>query len=359
MITRIINYVKLSYLFLYVRKQRLKIRERKRWKRAFLYFLNSISKESSDYLGRWNVLEGFAKSDIIRIQKAKKWKEKDNLILICVMLNEKERIEVFLNHYRKIGVRRFVILDNGSTDGTVEYLKKQPDVELFQTKDKFESKRKMGWINRLISYYGNNYWYLVVDADELLVWKGVEETCIQDATKYFDKESITRVRALMVDMYPMEMKWNSDESFNQIYPKCIFFDYNTYYHQDHKELYLICGGPRKRMLGVEVWLTKYPLFRLKEKEILCNPHTIYPYKNKKSPCYLAVLHYKFVTHEDQRKMQEYARKGNYACNSAEYKLYTRKYKVNANNFNFFFDCSAEYQSSKSLEMIKEIRRIPL
>lgn len=354
MIRWITSYVKITFLFHYIKKQELRIRELKRWKRAFLRLLCDIRKENSDYKGCWDIIVGFAKSDIKILKKAERGKKKEDPILICVLLNEIERIEFFLEHYRRIGFRRFAIIDNGSKDGTVEYLKGQPDVELFQTKDKFETKTKIGWINRIISYYGTQHWYLVADADELLVWQGVEKGNIQNIIKELNHKKMMRVRALMVDMYSKEKTWDTSESFDEIIPKCKYFDYNTYYHRKSDELYLLYGGPRKRVLGRDVWLTKYPLFKFDKNELLINPHAIYPYNNEKIPCYFAILHYKFLTQNDKKKMRKYAREESYACKSAEYKAYMSKQRENKDNFQFYFDESVEYQSSQSLAKIKEI-----
>lgn len=358
MINWTINYIKLTYYFFYMRKQKLQIRDKKRWKKAFFNYLCNVSEKSYDYPVRWNVVKGFTKSDIRIVKRAQNVGYEEAPILICVILNELERMEKFLDHYRKIGIKKFAILDNGSTDGTSKYLRRQKDVELFRTKDVFESRVKMGWINRIIAYYGDENWYVVVDADELLVWQGVEDTSIQGVINYLDKIKITRARALMVDMYPKDACWSKEGAFSEIYSKCRYFDYDTYYHKNREEVYLLCGGPRKRKLGLEVWLTKYPLFRLRENEIISNPHTIYPYSNKRTLCFFAVLHYKFLTGSDRIKMQKYVRQGNYAGGSKEYKLYMRKLKENRNNFNFYYEQSAEYQSSRSLGIIKEIVKIP-
>lgn len=357
MFKNIIIYLILNFRFIQVRKQHLTIREKNRWKKAFFNFLRSVGKNSTDYLGRWNVVEGFAQSDIRLIKRIKYTGNTEIPIVICVLLNEIERLPIFLEHYRGIGIKRFAMIDNNSTDGTVDYLKRQRDVELFQTKDTFETKIKMGWINRVISYYGTSNWYLVVDTDELLVWENVENTNIQSVIHQLNRENIMRARALMIDMYPKEITWDTDESFKEIYSSCMYFDCNTYIHKNSDELYLISGGPRERKLGMTVWLTKYPLFCLKRNEILCNPHAIYPYEKKKARCYLALLHYKFLTRDDQRKLRKYARKGNYVHNSAEYRLYLKKYQENADNFNFYYDGSVEYTSSSSLKQVKEIDKM--
>lgn len=359
MIKKSIDFIKLWRMLHLIRKQQLKIDDIKRWRKAFFYYLCNMKNTSSDYINRWNVIKGFTKCNMKILKRAQNVMGTEDPILICVVLNEIERMGVFLNHYRKIGIKKFAIIDNGSTDGTIKFLKGQSDVELFQTRDRFESRIKMGWINRVISYYGTDHWFLVVDADELLVWHDVESMDLQCIIKYLDKMKVTRARALMVDMYPKQSTWNSNKSFEEIYHQCKYFDHSTYFHKKTEEVYLLCGGPRKRMLGIDLWLTKYPLFRLKEKDILSNPHSIYPYTNKKTPCYFALLHYKFLTQKDQVKMKKYAKKGNYAGGSSEYKKYIQMQEKAAESFDFYYKNSVEYKSSESLGSIQEIDKIPM
>src|SRR5271156_5483876 len=54
----------------------------------------------------------------------------DDVIVISVMRNGEVWLESFLAHHRRIGIRNFVILDNGSSDRSIEILSKQPDVTL-------------------------------------------------------------------------------------------------------------------------------------------------------------------------------------------------------------------------------------
>ena len=55
-------------------------------------------------------------------------------ILCCTVLrNELARLPYFLEYYRAKGVGAFLTVDNGSTDGSVEFLIEQPDVYLWQS----------------------------------------------------------------------------------------------------------------------------------------------------------------------------------------------------------------------------------
>ncbi len=356
---KLFDYFRIRYLFRGLKDQKIRIKEVQRWRKAFFHYLCNLKETSYDYLDRYYVIEGFARSNIRLISRAQERSNIKEPILICVIRNELERMPVFFKHYRSIGIKRFAMIDNGSTDGTVSYLKTQRDVDLFQVKDEFEPRIKLGWINRVVSYYGIRHWYLVVDADELFVWQGMEESSIQDCLYYLNKRSITRARTLMVDMYPKESGWNQEDTFDKNFQNCRYFDCDTYYHKDIEDAYLVCGGPRNRSFGLEIWLTKYPLFCLQKNELMPNPHTIYPYDNTKTPCFFAFLHYKFMTKKDFVKMKQYARKDKYGGGGFEYTMYAKKYRANQDSFHFYYSGSEEYISSQSLSKIKEIDQLPL
>lgn len=353
----IFDYIKLKKMIFDIRKQGLRMYGIKRWKDAFFYFLEHAAKEGDDYENRKIIIDSFSKSDIKVIKRGAKIKDAKEPIVICVVRNEIERMHVFLEHYRQIGISKFAIIDNDSTDGTAGYLKNQKDVDLYQIRDKYQSYARIGWINRMISCYGTSHWYIVVDSDELLAWPGMERSCIQDVIKYLDKRNMTRARGLMVDMYPKKSEWKSDKTFKEAFLKCKYFDRDTYYHEEADELYLLCGGPRKRKLGMDPWLTKYPLFRLRKREILSNSHALFPYNNKKIPCLFAILHYKFLTKKDYEKVKLYAEEGNYINGSAEYKIYEQKQNESEDNFNFYYDKSVEYRSSQDLAEIHELSKM--
>ena len=57
-----------------------------------------------------------------------------------VVRNEILRIKHCLEHHRKLGVRKFFVVDNGSDDGTFSILRDQPDVILFETSEVLQQK---------------------------------------------------------------------------------------------------------------------------------------------------------------------------------------------------------------------------
>ena len=53
------------------------------------------------------------------------------ILLFVTVRNERVRLPYFLEYYRKLGVDHFVVIDNGSDDGSREYLAAQPDLSLW------------------------------------------------------------------------------------------------------------------------------------------------------------------------------------------------------------------------------------
>lgn len=349
MLKRAVNRIKVLLVFAKIKRQNFPIKGKREWIRTFVNFLDELNRSNWDYSERWELLNGFCDDHLSMVKKAKVSYDKSVPYLICVVRDEEERLPVFLGHYRKMGIKEFVFVDNSSSDRGVEYLKTQPDTTLFVCSTKFSTRRKTGWTNRIISYYGKKNWFLVVDADELLVWNGYPQYTLSNIVKKLEKEMIYRCRGLMIDMYGKSADW--EDANENIYHNFAFFDTDTYYRKKDKEVYLLCGGPRKRKLDVEVWLTKYPLFRLKEYDMMSNPHTIFPFKENFACKYcVGLLHYKFVTKNDYRKMRKYKREGVYAGGSFEYARYLEV--SHGEKINFYYEGSAYMKSYDDLAKIK-------
>jgi len=64
-----------------------------------------------------------------------------DILVFSTQRNEMERLPYFLDHYRKMGVAHFIIVDNGSTDGSAEFLAGKPDVSLWATEAIYKKAR--------------------------------------------------------------------------------------------------------------------------------------------------------------------------------------------------------------------------
>ena len=57
--------------------------------------------------------------------------------LYSIMRNERFFLDAFFDHYRRLGVEQFLVLDDGSTDGSVDYFRAQPDCVLLSSDLKY------------------------------------------------------------------------------------------------------------------------------------------------------------------------------------------------------------------------------
>lgn len=125
------------------------------------------------------------------------------VLVFSTMRNEMLRVASWLNHYRALGVAHFLVVDNGSDDGTAEFLAKQPDVSLWTTPNSYKASRfGVDWLTCLQRTYGHGRWCLTVDADELLVYPQSDTRPLADLVDHLDSQGQDAFGALMLDMYP-------------------------------------------------------------------------------------------------------------------------------------------------------------
>jgi hypothetical protein len=254
-------------------------------------------------------------------------------VVICVARNEGHRINEFLYHYRLLGIHRFFFVDNGSTDGSPNFLMRQPDVDLFVTDEQFDWRRKHGWITRLIDDHGRDRWYLIADADEHVVFAGADDNALLcDVTTTIASRGGRRIRGCLVDMYsqgPVLMTCRKPgTTMHDVYS---YFDPGGYAEHRNSLLVSRIGGPRRRVFskinpGFEPQLTKYPLFHLRPDELAVNPHYIWPPDSSpEDRCYLGILHYKF-NGDFLKKIEDAVGRQQYWNYSAEYFTYLEAFR---------------------------------
>ncbi len=119
-----------------------------------------------------------------------------------VVRNEATRLPHVFAHHRGLGIDRFFVVDNGSTDGSRDWLLAQPDCHVFATEDSFrEAGCGMAWINALLAFLTVGSWCLFIDADELLVYPFCETLRLSRFCAFLDATGSEGVETLMLDMY--------------------------------------------------------------------------------------------------------------------------------------------------------------
>lgn len=276
-------------------------------------------------------------------------------LVLSVVRNEIHILEDFLNHYRKAGIERFALLDNRSTDGTIEFLAKQPDVDLYRANAPFTTIRKQAWINLLLDIYqADNQWFVYADADEHIVFDGMEYgRNLADMACAMDRAGVRRVRGCLVDMYSERPLAHATikrgQTLIEAYP---FFDGTGYKEYALPPLIAREGGPRQRLFAsssdaFRPQLSKYPLFRLDPGDIFINPHFLWPYdKNFVSDCFLGILHFKFLPNF-RAKVERAVEEKNYWKNSLEYQHYESSI-ADIDLISFVDESTKRYQEPQSL-----------
>lgn len=275
---------------------------------------------------------------------------RDIPIVISVVRNEIARLPDFFDHHRRLGARRFVMIDNASDDGSRDWLARQPDVDLYAVETTFDWRRKHGWITQIIERTEPDRWWLLLDADEHAIFAECETRALSDLTAYLGRRGHRRARGALVDMYatgPIHaMTPEPGRSLGERFP---YFDAATYAEHRIPELTARTGGPRRRLTAETnpealPALTKYPLFRLAPGEIAFNPHAIWPPAPlHDDPCLIGLKHFKF----DEGFLAKIAyaiETGVYWNDSAEYKAYVAAVEANP-EFNLFFPGSRKYRRS--------------
>ena len=132
----------------------------------------------------------------------------------CIVHNEMYFLPAFLAYYRRLGVDRFVVLDDRSTDGTADYLAAQPDVMVVESAIRYfeeihyapaakaqvrELRAVRLWRDQLMDQFCAGQWALDVDPDEFLA---IPDDDLPAFTRALAAEGAEAAWGVMVDMYP-------------------------------------------------------------------------------------------------------------------------------------------------------------
>lgn len=310
-------------------KNSVRIRDIGMWKKKMKKFIYGQPEDKK-------ISELFFDS-VIELKKVNSNFFKDEPILISLVKNDAYRTKKFFEHYDKLGVKNYAILDNGSTDETKDILESK-NIDLFYSNELYTTQRREAWINRIIAHYESNKWFLIVDIDELLVFNDYHEKTIKTLVEHYERIGMTRARALMIDMYGISEISENEDAYSQME----YFDSQDYRLINSRQLESVYGGVRERILNKQFLLTKYPIIKADEKFVQGKSHFPFPYfQNKNNVCNLGLLHFKFIP-SDFSKYVQIVKNGNYYNNSEQYKLYIENEKK-------ILDGNLNYIGSKKLE----------
>ena len=260
-----------------------------------------------------------------------------DILVFATVRNEQVRLPYFLAYYRGLGVDHFLMVDNGSNDGTAEYLRAQPDVSLWRTGASYRKARfGMDWMNWLLSRYGHDHWCLTVDADEFFVYPFCDTRGLPALADWLEAAQIRSFGTLLLDMYPKgpveRAVYHAGQDPFEIAPWFDSANYMIGTHHRYRNLW-IQGGPRARAFFSQdptraPALNKIPFVKWNRRYVYANStHSLLPrglnlvYDDwggeKASGC---LLHAKFL-HILAEKSEEEVRRGEHYAGSREYNAY--------------------------------------
>lgn len=267
--------------------------------------------------------------------------ERDSILVFSTLHNEEKRLPFFLSYYKSLGVDHFFLIDNASTDGTAEIIRSEPSAHYFFTAASYsQSDAGRLWTEELADHYGRNRWCLVLDADELLVFPGIEDISLRDFCAYNDRAGYEAVYGLFLDLYhpgPLaEARYTPGQDFRKV---ATHFDADSYYLRP-AQLFppiQLRGGPRWRLFWDGGGRGSGPAMR---KSVLVKRRAGFSYRastHSMTLCPLsdvtsAILHFKFFSDFDQVVARE-VRRGD-RPQAADYARYEEQRQSEQQNFGY-------------------------
>ncbi|WP_425040409.1 glycosyltransferase family 2 protein [Primorskyibacter sp. S187A] len=287
-----------------------------------------------------------------------------DIFVMCTQRNEFRRLPYFLKYYRDQGVNHFFFVDNGSDDGSLDYLAEQSDVSVWQTNASYKRARfGVDWLNWLCMKYAHGHWVLTVDPDEFFLYPFCDTRPLRALTDWLDASSIKSFSAMLLDMYPKgpinAQPYQTGQNPLEI---ANWFDPGNYTIERNSRFgnLWIQGGPRARVFFKESpkkapALNKIPLVKWNSRyAYVSSTHMLLPrglnlvydeWGGEKASGVL--LHTKFLDTFSEKALEELERKQHYA-GSVEYKAYAATVQDNPD---LWCKWSEKYINWRQLEIL--------
>lgn len=275
------------------------------------------------------------------------------IAVISVLRNEAARLPLFFDHYKKLGVGRFFMVDNDSDDGSHEILLAEPLADVFHTAAPYKHGQ-MGvyWYNGLARAYCRGRWTITADADELFVYDAMERHNLHDLVRFLQSKKHDRLLSTLIDVYPSQALGHDTASISELLEFDCWFDDDGYTPYSTVAWRLLTGGPRHRLFnqGRDVhlhWLSKYPLIHMSEDKTIFDAHYIWPYDELADrPPYGALIHLKLM-HDFIARSRQNELEGQHVADSRAYRIINDSLARNPDTV-VFYGKSKRYRGPKSL-----------
>lgn len=195
-----------------------------------------------------SVKDALSAAGLERLSECRPSAEEQDILCFSCVRDEVLRLPHFLDYHRALGVDRFFIVDNASTDGTAALLLAQPDVHLFAAPGSYAASRcGVDWLNALLAAFAPGRWALTLDVDELLVYPDCETLPLAGLVDRLARKGADALAGFMLDMYGAEpIRAANYRAGTPFLTTCPYFDRDTY-HERTPDGLPARGGPRHRL----------------------------------------------------------------------------------------------------------------
>ena len=254
----------------------------------------------------------------------------DPSVPVCMTIcrNEMQQLPSFLEHHRRIGVRRFIVVDNGSTDGTLEHALGQPDVDVWTSDLSFRALAFGANAFTAIAHLElRGRWLLLLDADERFVPPQAGEN-LRSIVAALDADGLEALAGTLLDVYdeqpllasrgPVPLDLEGQVFFDRVWSHTAYSDAGPFANGTH-----LAGGVRCRVFGSSpvFLLSKVPLVKFTSGRLLVGgQHDSNTPSRLRSQHHAGLLHTKFLGATDRLDVQ--ATRGEFANAASDYVSYT-------------------------------------
>src|SRR5262245_36907256 len=191
---------------------------------------------------------------------------RDELIVLCVVRDGALHVKSFLEHHLALGATHVVLLDNGSTDATIDLARAYDRVTILHTTCPYRTYETI--LKRyLVDRFSRDRWNFFADIDQRFDFPYSALIDVRRLLTYLNQDAYTAVLATMLDLFgdaPLDrVRSTADDSLRET---CPYYDISAVETHDYAfgrpanpAIKMHAGGIRKAVFGTANGLTKAAL----------------------------------------------------------------------------------------------------